>query len=91
MQVWQHLAACFNLAWLSFPCRAPTTAGAEIGVASTKAYTSQIVAITMMALVLSEDAISKRQRRDEVIDSLCNLPGGCRRSALAAWHSTALE
>ena len=51
------------------------SAGAEIGVASTKAYTSQIVAITMMALVLSEDAISKRQRRDEIIDSLCNLPG----------------
>ena len=46
-------------------------------MASTKAYTSQIVAITMMALVLSEDAISKRQRRDEIIDSLCNLPGAC--------------
>ena len=44
-------------------------------MASTKAYTSQIVAITMMALVLSEDAISKRQRRDEIIDSLCQLPG----------------
>ena len=53
-------------------------AGAEIGVASTKAYTSQIVAITMMSLVLSEDAISKRQRRDEIIDSLCNLPGEAR-------------
>ena len=37
-------------------------------MASTKAYTSQIVAITMMALVLSEDTISKRQRRDEIID-----------------------
>lgn len=46
-------------------------------MASTKAYTSQIVAITMMALVLSEDAISKRQRRDEIIDSLCQLPGAC--------------
>ena len=46
-------------------------------MASTKAYTSQIVAITMMALVLSEDTISKRSRRDEIIDSLCNLPGGC--------------
>lgn len=53
-------------------------AGAEIGVASTKAYTSQIVAITMMALVLSEDAISKRNRRDEIIDSLCNLPDAIR-------------
>ena len=55
----------------------PVPAGAEIGVASTKAYTSQIVAITMMSLVLSEDTISKRSRRDEIIDSLCNLPGGC--------------
>ena len=51
--------------------RPPERAGAEIGVASTKAYTSQIVAITMMALVLSEDTISKRARRDEIIDSLC--------------------
>jgi len=50
-------------------------------VASTKAYTSQIVAITMMALVLSEDAISKRQRRDEIIDSLCQLPGACQDAA----------
>lgn len=53
-------------------------AGAEIGVASTKAYTSQIVAITMMALVLSDDVISKRERRDEIIDSLCNLPDAIR-------------
>ena len=55
-------------------CGIHINAGAEIGVASTKAYTSQIVAITMMALVLSEDTISKRPRRDEIIDSLCALP-----------------
>ena len=54
-------------------CGIHINAGAEIGVASTKAYTSQIVAITMMSLVLSEDTISKRQRRDEIIDSLCSL------------------
>ena len=30
----------------------PVPAGAEIGVASTKAYTSQIVVITMLALAL---------------------------------------
>jgi hypothetical protein len=58
--------------WLSPPHPAHPT-GAEIGVASTKAYTSQIVAITMMALCLSEDCISKRPRRDEIIDNLCNL------------------
>ena len=53
-------------------------AGAEIGVASTKAYTSQIAAITMVALVLSEDIISKRQYRDEIIDSMLNLPDAVR-------------
>lgn len=61
-------------------CGIHINAGAEIGVASTKAYTSQIVAITMMALVLSEDTISKRQRRDEIIDSLCNLPTAITRA-----------
>jgi glucosamine--fructose-6-phosphate aminotransferase (isomerizing) len=61
-------------------CGIHINAGAEIGVASTKAYTSQIVAITMMALVLSEDAISKQRRRDEIIDSLLNLPDAIRQS-----------
>ena len=55
-------------------CGIHINAGAEIGVASTKAYTSQIVAITMMALVLSEDMISRRKRRDEIIDSMGVLP-----------------
>lgn len=35
-----------------------------------QAYTSQIVAITMMALQLSEDSISKREKRDQIIDEL---------------------
>ena len=71
-----HADTLFSLPDSPPPVISPSfSAGAEIGVASTKAYTSQIVAITMMALVLSEDAISKRQRRDEIIDSLCNLPG----------------
>jgi glucosamine--fructose-6-phosphate aminotransferase (isomerizing) len=60
-------------------CGIHINAGAEIGVASTKAYTSQIVAITMMALVLSEDQISKRERRNQIIDSLCNLPEAVER------------
>lgn len=59
-------------------CGMHINAGAEIGVASTKAYTSQIAAITMMALVLSEDHISKRARRDEIIDGLCNLSDAVR-------------
>jgi glucosamine--fructose-6-phosphate aminotransferase (isomerizing) len=45
-------------------------AGYEIGVASTKAYTSMIVSITMMALQLSEDSIGKREKRDQIIDEL---------------------
>lgn len=53
-------------------------AGCEIGVASTKAYTSQIVVITMMALALSEDSISKRDLRDEIIDSMAQLPDKIR-------------
>ncbi|GAB4813433.1 hypothetical protein N2152v2_000479 [Parachlorella kessleri] len=61
-------------------CGIHINAGAEIGVASTKAYTSQIVAITMMALVLSEDQISKRMRRDEIIDSLCMLPDAIKKA-----------
>ena len=45
-------------------------AGYEIGVASTKAYTSMILSITMMALQLSEDSIGKREKRDQIIDEL---------------------
>jgi glucosamine 6-phosphate synthetase-like amidotransferase/phosphosugar isomerase protein len=55
-------------------CGVHINAGCEIGVASTKAYTSQMVAITMMALALSEDSISKRSQRDEIIDELGLLP-----------------
>eukprot|EP00878_Enallax_costatus_P022354 GHUV01023711.1.p2 GENE.GHUV01023711.1~~GHUV01023711.1.p2 ORF type:complete len:155 (+),score=37.91 GHUV01023711.1:739-1203(+) len=34
----------------------------------------QIICITMMALALAEDSISKRERRDEIIDELGALP-----------------
>eukprot|EP00879_Flechtneria_rotunda_P013604 GHRR01014210.1.p1 GENE.GHRR01014210.1~~GHRR01014210.1.p1 ORF type:complete len:690 (+),score=211.83 GHRR01014210.1:228-2297(+) len=55
-------------------CGIHQNAGYEIGVASTKAYTSQIICITMMALALAEDSISKRERRDQIIDELGQLP-----------------
>merc|ERR1712001_642232 len=55
-------------------CGVHINAGPEIGVASTKAYTSQILSITMFALVLSEDRMSFRPRRQEIISSLQNLP-----------------
>lgn len=59
-------------------CGVHINAGCEIGVASTKAYTSQIVVITMIALALSEDSLSKRAKRDEIIGSLAALPDKIR-------------
>ncbi|KAJ3120597.1 glutamine--fructose-6-phosphate transaminase (isomerizing) [Nowakowskiella sp. JEL0407] len=55
-------------------CGVHINAGPEIGVASTKAYTSQYLALVMMALQLSEDRISMTQRRHEIIDALGELP-----------------
>lgn len=49
-------------------------AGIEIGVASTKAYTSQIIAILLIALQLSEDSIRRQERRQEIIRDLVALP-----------------
>ena len=60
-------------------CGVHINAGCEIGVASTKAYTAQMVVITMMALALSEDSIAKRPKRDAVIDALGTLPSKLRR------------
>ena len=51
-------------------CGVHINAGPEIGVASTKAYTSQFVAMIMFALSLSEDRASKQKRREEIIDGL---------------------
>jgi glutamine---fructose-6-phosphate transaminase (isomerizing) len=51
-------------------CGVHINAGPEIGVASTKAYTSQFVAMIMFALSLSEDRASKAQRREEIINGL---------------------
>jgi len=48
--------------------------GPEIGVASTKAYTSQMVAITLMALKIGEDRISTKERRESIIQGLKELP-----------------
>ncbi|EKC98542.1 glutamine-fructose-6-phosphate transaminase (isomerizing) [Trichosporon asahii var. asahii CBS 8904] len=49
-------------------------AGPEIGVASTKAYTSQYIALVMMAVQLASDSISKSERRKEIIDGLHEIP-----------------
>lgn len=55
-------------------CGVHINAGPEIGVASTKAYTSQYIALVMIALSLSDDRISKTQRRIEIIDGLKKIP-----------------
>merc|ERR1719431_1836334 len=55
-------------------CGVHINAGPEIGVASTKAYTSQILSLTMFALVMSEDRISLQPRRSEIIQGLNQLP-----------------
>ncbi|BFZ17686.1 hypothetical protein BsWGS_20725 [Bradybaena similaris] len=55
-------------------CGVHINAGPEIGVASTKAYTSQFVSLALFALVMSEDRISMQARRKEIIDGLRQLP-----------------
>ncbi|XP_058078446.1 glutamine--fructose-6-phosphate aminotransferase [isomerizing] 1 [Magnolia sinica] len=59
-------------------CGVHINAGAEIGVASTKAYTSQIVVMAMMALAIGDDTISSQARREAVIDGLFDLPNKIR-------------
>ena len=56
-------------------CGIHINAGPEIGVASTKAYTSQFISLVMFALVMSEDSISKAERRREIIAGLRDLSG----------------
>ncbi|KID77283.1 Glutamine--fructose-6-phosphate aminotransferase [Metarhizium brunneum] len=54
-------------------CGVHVNAGPEIGVASTKAYTSQFIAMVMFALSLSEDRASKKERREEIMQGLANV------------------
>ncbi|EAA28758.3 glucosamine-fructose-6-phosphate aminotransferase [Neurospora tetrasperma FGSC 2508] len=51
-------------------CGVHVNAGPEIGVASTKAYTSQFIAMVMFALSLGEDRASKKERREEIMEGL---------------------
>lgn len=59
-------------------CGVHINAGCEIGVASTKAYTSQIVVMAMMALAIGDDTRSSQSRREAVIDGLFDLPNKVR-------------
>ncbi|XP_076346614.1 glutamine--fructose-6-phosphate aminotransferase [isomerizing] 2-like isoform X3 [Tachypleus tridentatus] len=55
-------------------CGVHINAGPEIGVASTKAYTSQFISLIMFALVMCDDRISMQPRRSEIIQGLRALP-----------------
>ncbi|KAI5283496.1 glutamine--fructose-6-phosphate transaminase (isomerizing), partial [Ascosphaera aggregata] len=59
-------------------CGVHINAGPEIGVASTKAYTSQFVAMVMFALSLSEDRASKKERREAIMEGLSKVSGQFR-------------
>ncbi|CAN1769715.1 Glutamine--fructose-6-phosphate aminotransferase [isomerizing] 1, partial [Linum perenne] len=59
-------------------CGIHLNAGAEIGVASTKAYTSQIVVMAMLALAIGSDTISNQARREAIVDGLFDLPNKVR-------------
>ncbi|XP_043272646.1 glutamine--fructose-6-phosphate aminotransferase [isomerizing] 2-like isoform X2 [Venturia canescens] len=59
-------------------CGVHINAGPEIGVASTKAYTSQFISLVMFALVMSEDRISLGTRRMQIIEALKNLDNQIR-------------
>ncbi|KAH9606657.1 hypothetical protein KSS87_001439 [Heliosperma pusillum] len=59
-------------------CGVHINAGAEIGVASTKAYTSQIAVMAMLALAIGEDTISNQAKREAIIDGLFELPNRVR-------------
>ncbi|WJX82824.1 Glutamine--fructose-6-phosphate aminotransferase [isomerizing] 2, variant 2 [Trifolium repens] len=59
-------------------CGVHINAGAEIGVASTKAYTSQIVVMAMLALAIGGDTISNQARREAIVDGLHELPNKVR-------------
>ena len=51
-----------------------TRAGAEIGVASTKAFTTQLVGLLMLTLVLGKRRRIEDSRQREIIAALHNLP-----------------
>ncbi|KAJ3065619.1 glutamine--fructose-6-phosphate transaminase (isomerizing) [Podochytrium sp. JEL0797] len=60
-------------------CGVHINAGPELSVASTKAYTSQFVALTLIALQLSDDNYSKFARRKEIISGLQSLSSNIKR------------
>ena len=62
-------------------CGVHINAGPEIGVASTKAYTSQFISLAMFAVMMAEDRISKQDRIKEIVNGMKELPGNLPCSA----------
>ncbi|KAJ3048415.1 glutamine--fructose-6-phosphate transaminase (isomerizing), partial [Rhizoclosmatium hyalinum] len=60
-------------------CGVHINAGPELSVASTKAYTSQFIALTLIALKLSDDNLAKVERRREIINGLQNLSSNIKK------------
>ncbi len=54
-----------------------TLAGPEIGVASTKAFTSQLVALQLLVIALGKRAAMSRETEAELVAALHQLPGLC--------------
>ncbi|MDG2271133.1 MAG: glutamine--fructose-6-phosphate transaminase (isomerizing) [Halioglobus sp.] len=57
-----------------------TRAGVEIGVASTKAFTTQLVALLMLTLALGRRRGLLEERQQEIIEALQNLPQSVRQT-----------
>lgn len=55
-------------------CGIHLNAGVEIGVASTKCYTSMIEALIMLLLLLMQDSISQKKERKKALQALAQLP-----------------
>ena len=51
-----------------------TKAGAEIGVASTKAFTTQLVGLLMMTLAIGQHRGMKKEESDSIVNALLSLP-----------------
>ncbi len=56
-----------------------TEAGPEIGVASTKAFTTQLAALQMLAIVMARFNGLSEERENELVKALHQLPAVCRK------------
>ena len=72
-------------------CGVHVNAGCDIGVASTKAYTSQIVVLIMIAVKLSQDSISMIPKCCAMTAALEELPKAVTEVAIGSWVLYAMQ